>query len=162
MPETSSSLKHNTKDTIYLFETSSCVEYPRVQNQEGVVNESYSLMAVLQAALILVASDELDRINNCEKTRPKVWYINSVTVKVKIHPTSCFTSSSLPACLLKMCFLTNSGPLNFFPLNGHKNFSLEISLVLSAINFSISLEVLQKVPPLLRCSRHVRTSRNTT
>ena len=36
------------------------------------------------------------------------------------HLTVFLTASTLSMCLLKMCFLTNSGPLNFLPLRGHK------------------------------------------
>ena len=46
--------------------------------------------------------------------------------------TSCLTASTFSMCLLKMCFLTNSGPLNFFPLRGQRYlFSLIFSVFIS-------------------------------
>jgi hypothetical protein len=53
--------------------------------------------------------------------------------------TSILTSSTFPPCLLKMCFCTNSGPLNFLPLIGHSHLSLASSCVLAVTNFSTSV-----------------------
>lgn len=48
------------------------------------------------------------------------------------------TASTLSACFARICFLTNSGPLNFFPLNGHKYFSGASCWVLTSMNFFTS------------------------
>ena len=54
--------------------------------------------------------------------------------------TSFLTSSTFSPCLLKMCFLTNSGPLNFLPDSGHSHLSLASSCVFACMNFSTSLQ----------------------
>ena len=55
--------------------------------------------------------------------------------------TSSLTSSIFSACLLCMCFLTNSGPLNFLPLSGQSHLSLASSCVLVLMNFSTSVSI---------------------
>lgn len=65
--------------------------------------------------------------------------------KLKIYYlTSSLTASTFSACLLNMCFLTKSGPLNFFPLSGHSHLSLASSWVLASTNFSISVKTVKK------------------
>jgi len=54
--------------------------------------------------------------------------------------TSCFTSSIFSMCLASICLRTNSGPLNFLPLNGHNHLSFANSCVLAVINFSTSVD----------------------
>ena len=60
-------------------------------------------------------------------------------IRQKSKLTSFFSSSSFSSCLVRICFRTNSGPLNFLPLKGHSHLSFASSCVLAAMNFSISV-----------------------
>ena len=59
--------------------------------------------------------------------------------KIRWDFTSCFTSSTFSICLARICLCTNSGPLNFLPLNGHNHLSFASSCVFALINFSTSV-----------------------
>ena len=59
--------------------------------------------------------------------------------------TSSLTASTLSACLLKMCFLTNSAARNFFPLKGHSHLSFPSSCMLALMKFSTSVSTYVKV-----------------
>ena len=48
------------------------------------------------------------------------------------------TASTFSPCLVIICFLTNSGPLNFLPDSGHKYFSGANCCVFTSINFFTS------------------------
>ena len=72
--------------------------------------------------------------------------------------TSCLTASTFSMCLLKMCFLTNSGPLNFFPLRGQRYlFSLIFSVFIS-MNLSTSV----RQPAVKDETTYVRIKNNVT
>ena len=62
-----------------------------------------------------------------------------IDVKLASNLTSFLTASTFSACLLNMCFLTNSGPLNFFPDKGQWNFPAPCSSVFIFTNSSIDL-----------------------
>ena len=72
-------------------------------------------------------------------------YITNIQRHIHKHTninilTSLLTTKTFSACLVKMCFLMKSGPLNFFPDNWHNHLPLSNSSELTLMNFSTSVQ----------------------